>query len=114
MDRDPTVCTTQQSALVTKAILGICASATHGGGAVTLAAGLAWSRLHCSFAFLWSCFACAIFVNSLLTFFSASAVSLPTGMLHLRAVASYWAAATTRDSGEIVGFVMYWCLKNTV
>jgi hypothetical protein len=86
----------------------------HGGGAVTLDAGLAWSGLRCSFAILWFCFACAFFVNSLLTFFSASVVSLSAGMLPLRAVASCWAASTTWDSGKIVGFVMYWCLKNTV
>ncbi len=93
---------------------GICALATLGGGAVALAAGLARSRLRCSFAFALSCFDCAIFVNSLLTFFSASTVSLPAGMLPLRAAASCWATATTWDSGEIVGFVMYWCLKNTL
>jgi hypothetical protein len=59
-------------------------------------------------------FAAAIFVKSLLTFYNASAVSLPTGILPLSVVASCWAAATTWDSGDTVGLVMYWCLKNTM
>jgi hypothetical protein len=40
-------------------------------------------------------FAAAIFVKSLLTFFNASAVSLPAGILPLSPVASCWAAAMT-------------------
>ncbi len=50
-------------------------------------------------------------VKRLLTFFNASAVSLPAGILPWSAVASCWAAATTWDSGETVRLVMYWCLK---
>jgi hypothetical protein len=34
--------------------------------------------------------------------------------LPLRAIVSCCTAATMWDSGEIVGFVMYWCLKITV
>ena len=56
----------------------------------------------------------AILVKRLLTLFKASAVSLPAGILPLSAVASCWAAAMMWDSGETVGFVMYWCLKWTV
>jgi hypothetical protein len=59
-------------------------------------------------------FAAAIFVKSLLTFYNASAISLPAGILLLSAVASCWAATTTWDSGDTVGLVMYWCLKNIV
>jgi hypothetical protein len=59
-------------------------------------------------------FAAAIFVKSLLTFYNDSAVLLPAGILPLNAVASCWAAATTWDSGDTVGLVMYWCLKDTV
>ena len=81
---------------------------------VTRAAGFALSLFCCSFAAAAACFAVAIFVNNSLTFVNASAVSLPAGMLPLRAVASCWAAATTWDSGEMAGLVMYWCLKKTV
>jgi hypothetical protein len=65
----------------------------------------------CSFAFATFAFASAILVNSLLTFFSASAVSLPAGILPFRALVSCCAAEL---SGETVGLVIYWCLKNTV
>jgi len=54
---------------------------------VTRAAGFALSLFHCSFAAAAACFAAAIFVNSSLTFVSASAVSLPARMFPLRAVA---------------------------
>jgi hypothetical protein len=46
-------------------------------------------------AFAASFFVAAIFVKSLLTFFYASAVSLPAGILPLSAVASCWAATMT-------------------
>jgi hypothetical protein len=59
-------------------------------------------------------FADAIFVNSSLTCVSASAVLFPAGMCPLRACASCWAVATTWDSGEIVGLVIYWCLNCTI
>ncbi len=81
---------------------------------VLRAAGCALSLFCCSFAAATACFAAAIFVNNSLTVFSASAVSLPARMVPLRAIASCWAAATTWDSGESVGLVMYWCLKKTV
>jgi hypothetical protein len=38
----------------------------------------------------------------------------PVGMFPWSAIVSCCAAATMWDSGETVGFVMYWCLKNTV
>ena len=114
MNGDATICTRRQSALVAKAKLW------------NLRFGHPWRW--CCYPCCWvglepiAVFLCRFvvllclynFVNSSLTFFSASAVSVPAGMLHLRAVASCWAAANTWDSGEIVGFVMYWCLKNTV
>ncbi len=59
-------------------------------------------------------FAIAILVNSLLTFHNASVVLFPVGMFPWSAIVSCCAAATTWDSGETVGLVMYWCLKNTV
>ncbi len=74
----------------------------------------AWSMFLCSFALATSFFANAIFVNDLLTLVKASAVSLPAGMLSWSAVTSCCAAATTWDSGEIVGLVMYWYLNRTV
>ena len=59
-------------------------------------------------------FAAAIRANSSLTVVSATAVSFPVGMLPLRAAVSCCAAAITLDSGDSVGFVMYWCWKVTV
>ena len=53
-------------------------------------------------------------MKSSLTFVNASAVSLPVGMLPLSAAVSCCAAAMTFDSGEMVGFVIYWCWKKTV
>jgi hypothetical protein len=77
---------------------------------------LVWWVLCCVVSlFLQLCFLPqAILVKMLLTFFNASAVSLPVGILPWSAVASCWAAATTWDSGETVGLVIYWCLKKTV
>ena len=75
---------------------------------------VARTLLRCAFAFATLLFAIAILVKRLLTFFNASAVSFPAGILPWSAVASCWAAATTWDSGETVGLVMYWCLKFTV
>ncbi len=49
----------------------------------------------------------AIFVNNLLTLVSAYAVLFPVGMLPFSATVSCWVAATTSDSGEISGLVMY-------
>jgi hypothetical protein len=65
-------------------------------------------------AFASSFFAIAILVNSLLTFCNASAVSFPVGIYHWSAIVSCCAVVTMWDSGETVGFVMYWCLKNTM
>ena len=59
-------------------------------------------------------FSIAILVNILLTFCNASAVSFPVGMFPWSGIVTCCAAATSWDSGETVGFVMYWCLKNTV
>ena len=59
-------------------------------------------------------FAAAIRANSSLTVVIATAVSCPVVMLPLRAAVSCCAAAITLDSGESVGFVMYWCWKVTV
>ncbi len=92
-------------------------SATLGGGASTLgrwvvccAAGVACTLLRWAFAFATLLFAAAVLVKRLLTFFNASAVSLPAEILPWSAVASFWAAATMWDSGETVGLVMHWCL----
>ena len=72
-----------------------CGMVTLGRCIVICAVGFALILFRCSFAFVASCFTLAILINSSLTFFNASAVSLPAGMLLLRAVASCWAAATT-------------------
>jgi hypothetical protein len=98
-----------------------CGVSTLGIGASTLGMCVAcrafWfarTLLHMVLAFASSFFAIAILVNSSLTFRNASAVSFPVGMFPWSAIVSCCAAATTWDSGETVGFVMYWCLKNTV
>jgi hypothetical protein len=61
----------------------------------------------CVLAFAAACLFSAIFVNNSLILVSASAVSFPVGMLPFSATVSCWAAATTSDSGEISGLVMY-------
>jgi uncharacterized integral membrane protein len=67
----------------------------------------------------WACsaatsaFAVAILLNISLSFFSPSSASLPAGVLPLRAIVSCCAAATTCDSGDIAGLVMYLCWKWT-
>ena len=66
------------------------------------------SLLHCSFAIAADFFAAAILPNSSLTLVSAAAVSFPVEMFPLRAAVSCCAAAITRNSGDIVGVVMYW------
>jgi hypothetical protein len=48
------------------------------------------------------------------TFRNALVVLFPVGMFPWSANVSCCAAATMWDSGETVGFVMYWCLRNTV
>jgi hypothetical protein len=98
-----------------------CGISTLGIGASTLgmcvacrAAWFAQTLSRMVLAFASSFFAIAILVNSLLTFCNASGVSFPVGMFPSSVIVSCCAAATTWDSGETVGFVMYWCLKNTV
>ncbi len=82
-----TTCSTQRSSSGPVATIGINAS-TLGKCVVFRAVGVALTLLHCSLAFDASFFVAAIFVKSLLTFFNASAVSLPAGILPLSAVAS--------------------------
>ena len=105
-----TLGTMQQSASDGSATLGSGVS-TLGKWVVWRAVGVACTLLRCAFAFATLLFAAAILVKRSLTFFNASAVSLPTGILPWSAIASCWAAATTWDSGETVKLVMYWCLK---
>jgi hypothetical protein len=83
---------------------------------VLLAVLLGLRKLCCAWSWplLPHFFAIAILVNSLLTFCDASAVLFHVGMFPWSAIVSCCAAATTWDSGETVGFVMYWCLKNTM
>ncbi len=88
-----TICSMQRSSSGPTATLGINAS-TLGKSVVFCAVGVALTLLHCSLAFAALFFVAAIFVKSSLTFFNASAVSLPAGILPLSAVASCWAAAT--------------------
>jgi hypothetical protein len=63
--------------------------------------GLHKTLLRRGLAFATSFLAIAILVNSLLTFCNASAVLFPVSMFQLL-------------SGETIGFVMYWCWKNTL
>jgi hypothetical protein len=93
--------------------LGI-GAATVGICVACRAAWVAQTLLCMVLAFANSFFAIASLVNSLLTFCNVSAVLFPVGLFPWSAIVSYCAAATTWDSGETVGFVMYWCLKNTV
>jgi hypothetical protein len=62
-------------------------------------------RLVLAFAALF--FAIAILLNSLLTFCNASAVLFPVGMFPWSVIVSCCTAATTWNSRETVGFVMY-------
>ncbi len=98
-----------------------CGVSTLGIGSSTLgmcvaccAAWFAQTLLHMVLAFASSFFAIAILVNKLITFCNASVVLFPVGVFPWSAIVSCCAAATTWDSGETVGVVMYWCLKNTV
>ncbi len=101
-----TLGTTQQSASDGSATLGSGVS-TLGKWVVWHAVGVACTLLHCAFTFATSLFAATILVKRSLTFFNASAVSLPAGILPWSAVASCWAAATTWDPGETVELVVY-------
>ncbi len=68
----------------------------------------------CSFAFTIAAFAVAIFVNNSLNFFNASAI-LPLHETNpLNAQVSSDTAFMRIVLGVTYGFVMYWCLKNTV
>ncbi len=81
---------------------------------VCCAAWVARTLLQLALAFAALFFAITILVNGLLTFCNASAVSFPAGMLPWSTIVSCCAAATMWDSRETVGFMMYWCLKNTM
>jgi hypothetical protein len=92
-----------------------------GGLPTTLVSVTAWRALgwvqrlfHCSFAFAIAAFAIAIFMNNLLNFFNASAVSPLRETAPLNALVSSDAAFMTSVSGVTYGFIMYWCLKNNV
>jgi hypothetical protein len=77
-------------------------------------AWVAQTLLQLALAFTALFFAIAILVNSLMTFHNSSAVLLPVGMFPWTVIVTCCAAATTWDSGEMVGFLMHWCLKNTM
>ncbi len=94
VDRVGTSSTTRQSSCGPLATLGMTrqsasnGSATLGSGVSILgkwvvwrAVGVACTLLRCAFAFVALLFAAAILVKRLLTFFNASAISLPTGIL---------------------------------
>ncbi len=93
--------------------LGMGAS-TLGRCAVCRAAWVTQTLLQLALAFAALVFAIANLVKSLLTFCNGSTVSLPAGMFPWSAIVSCCVDATMWDSGETVGIVMYWCLKNTV
>jgi hypothetical protein len=95
------------------AILGY-GSATLGNGVAQRASGWVCNWFCCSFAFAAEAFADPIFVNSLLTLHSASAALVSAAMFPCRALVSQCAAWMTIFLGDSLGFVMYWCLKNTV
>ncbi len=83
-----TLGTTQQSAFGLGSGTSCGGFSTLGRWVASLVAGVACTLLRCAFAFATSFLAIAILVNRLLTFFSASAVSLPAGKLPWSAVAS--------------------------
>jgi hypothetical protein len=92
-----------------------------GGLSTTLRSGTAWQALgwvqrlfHCSFAFTVAAFAVAIFVNSLLNFFNTSAILPFRETNPFNALISSNAALMTSVLGVTCGFVIYWCLKNTM
>ena len=89
-------------------------SATLGNGVAQRASGWVCNWFCCSFAFAAEAFANDIFMNSLLTLHSTSAALVSGAMIPCRALVSCCAAWMTIVLGDTLGFVMYWCLKNTV
>ncbi len=78
------------------------------------ALGWVWRLVCCFFVFVIAAYATAIFVNNLLSFPNASAVSTLRETIPFNPLVSFNAAFMTSVSGVTCGFVMYWCLKNTV
>jgi hypothetical protein len=89
-------------------------SATLGSGVAWCASGWVHNRFHCIFAFAAEAFANTIFVNSSLTLQHASAALVYGATFPCRALVSRCVAWITIVSGDTLGFVMYWCLKNIV
>jgi hypothetical protein len=97
-------------------------SATLGFGSATLGKGVAqhasgWDlNWFCYFAFASEAFANSIFVNGLLTLRRASAALVSGATFPCRVLVSCRAAWMTIVLGDTLalGFVTYWCLKNTV
>ncbi len=78
------------------------------------ASGWVCNWFRCSFAFAAEAFADDIFMNSLLTLHSASAALVSGATFPCRALVSCCVAWMAIVLGDTLGFVMYWCLKNTV
>jgi hypothetical protein len=103
------------SMFVVTLVIGV---STLGIGASTLgrciaccATWVAQTLLRLALAFAALFFAIVILVNSLLAFCNASADLFSVGIFPWSTIVSCCAAATTWDSGEAVGIVMYWCLR---
>jgi hypothetical protein len=67
-----------------------------------------------TFAFAVADFTAAIFVNNLLNFSSASAILSLRETVPFNALVRSDATFMTSVSGVTCGFIIYWCLKNTV
>jgi hypothetical protein len=89
-------------------------SATLGNGVARCASGWVSNQFCCSFAYAAEAFANAIFVNSLLTLHSTSAALVSGTTFPSMALVSRCVAWMTIVLGGTLGFVMCWCLKNTV
>ncbi len=79
-----------------------------------ISVGVSDCLFYCSSAFDVAAFADLIFANSLLTLVNASAVSISLEMVPLMALVSSCAPQMRNVSGKNCGFVICWCLKNTV
>jgi hypothetical protein len=76
--------------------------------------GWVWRLFCCSHAFAIAVFAIAIFVNNLLNFSNASAISPLRETNPFNALVISDAAFMVSVLGVTCGFIMNWCLKNTV
>jgi hypothetical protein len=76
--------------------------------------GVGLEVIYYSLAFAIADFATAIFLNNLLNFSSASAVLPSRETVPFNSLVRFDASFMTNVLGVTCGFVIYWCLKNTM